>query len=549
MADKENHRKKENKNAEVRAPFCVRLMLCAFFAISMFLFPALPVNAAPMQETGALSGPMLLSQAVMDIPEGYTGWAKDSNGGRYYFVNGTMKKGWREIDGYWYHFDSSNGKMDTGWTSVGKYWYFMDQNGIMLTGWLETGNRHYFFDDEGRMVTGWKEEDGYWYYFDGNGRMQTGWVSVGKHWYYMDESGRMKTGWISAGRYWYYMDQNGRMKTGWLNEGNNWYYLDAKGHMATGWLSVGNYWYYMGTNGKMRTGWVAVGQYWYYLNEKGQMLKNIWLRDDIEYYYFNSEGHMLQNSWANGQGGKKYYFASNGKRCVGPWKIDGKWYSFNDNGEMQTGWVNFGKQTFYFDSYGRMVSGKNTIGGKAYNFNDYGLVKSGLGMYESFARLTIEDWQTVKHYIRYNISSSMTRAEKIKVIHDWLVKHIRYDTTYHQHNASATLSNGLAVCSGYAALFMAVMDELGIPCMVISGTTINSSNGSGHAWNAVQMESGWWYYVDVTWDDPIVNDTSDYPNGANLRYKYFLVGSTTMDKDHYPESTPTYVSTSDYAWK
>jgi len=245
----------------------------------------------------------------------------------------------------------------------------------------------------------------------------------------------------------------------------------------------------------------------------------------------------------------KYFFGTEGKLTVGIETIDGKWYSFNDNGAMQTGWVNFGKQTFYFDTYGRMVSGNVTIGGKSYTFNDYGLQKTGLGRYESFARLTIEDWQFVKSFIRNNITDSMNRAQQIKKVHDWLVRRLQYDLTYRQHNASDSLRNGLAVCTGYASLFMAVMNELGIPCKVIEGTTKDSTPGTGHAWNAVQMENGWWYYVDVTWDDPIIGNSSNFPNGLNLVYDYFLVGSSTMGQDHYPYDKVSGVSSTDYPWR
>jgi hypothetical protein len=44
-------------------------------------------------------------------------------------------------------------------------------------------------------------------------------------------------------------------------------------------------------------------------------------------------------------------------------------------------------------------------------------------------------------------------------------------------------------------------------------------------WNAVQMEDGNWYGVDVTWDDQTENTNYKY-----IYHDFFLVGSDTRDK-------------------
>ncbi len=66
------------------------------------------------------------------------------------------------------------------------------------------------------------------------------------------------------------------------------------------------------------------------------------------------------------------------------------------------------------------------------------------------------------------------------------------------------------VCDGYAKAYKVVCDLLEIPCALASSTT--------HMWNNVQMEDGWWYNLDLTWDDA----------GDAGYHDYFLVGSQTV---------------------
>ncbi len=125
--------------------------------------------------------------------------------------------------------------------------------------------------------------------------------------------------------------------------------------------------------------------------------------------------------------------------------------------------------------------------------------------------------------------------EKIKQLHDYLVKHNTYDmkviTTpgyegIGTHSAYGALVKETSVCEGYAMAYKYLLNAVGIECEVVSGY----ANGGGHAWNVVKLD-GAWYYVDTTWDDPTgIND----PN--YVRYNYFLVGSETLEKDHILEN-------------
>lgn len=94
-------------------------------------------------------------------------------------------------------------------------------------------------------------------------------------------------------------------------------------------------------------------------------------------------------------------------------------------------------------------------------------------------------------------------------------------TAYGVFNSKASLAR----CEGYSMAFKAVMDKLGIPCVVIAGAACSGKmldDGYGpHMWNAVQVE-GHWYGVDVTW-----NDTE------NKLDRYTLVGDDFLSKSRF----------------
>ena len=67
--------------------------------------------------------------------------------------------------------------------------------------------------------------------------------------------------------------------------------------------------------------------------------------------------------------------------------------------------------------------------------------------------------------------------------------------------AYGALVNGRAVCEGYARLYKAVMNRLGVECELISGYYMDGEAFEPHMWNYVQDEEGRWYGVDVTMND------------------------------------------------
>ena len=144
----------------------------------------------------------------------------------------------------------------------------------------------------------------------------------------------------------------------------------------------------------------------------------------------------------------------------------------------------------------------------------------------------INQIEQTKNQILQNRSENT--YDNIKMVHDYLVENIEYDTTISQsniYNVYGALVNGRTVCEGYARSFKYLMDELGIPCTLVIGTGTNSQGETeNHAWNYVQL-NGNWYAIDCTWDDPV--SSTGYVS-QNSKYRYFLKGSNDFSKDHKP---------------
>ncbi len=113
------------------------------------------------------------------------------------------------------------------------------------------------------------------------------------------------------------------------------------------------------------------------------------------------------------------------------------------------------------------------------------------------------------------------RYNFIKSLHDYLAENVYYpdlntsDYVMSAHDAYGALIEGRAVCQGYSDAVKLICDYYSIPCVCISGT----ANGGGHMWNAIQMEDGKWYLMDLTWDD---QDHKTY-------YDFFLVGTQSTN--------------------
>ncbi len=141
------------------------------------------------------------------------------------------------------------------------------------------------------------------------------------------------------------------------------------------------------------------------------------------------------------------------------------------------------------------------------------------------------------------IKPGMTDYEKEISVHDYIINHCAYDYKNFSMNTLppeaftpyGILVSGSGVCEGYSTSMKLMMDILGIECGIVHGI----ANLGSHSWNIIKI-GGSCYYLDITWDDPVMQDESNF-----LRYDYFnitgeeVTAEHQLDLDKYPECTAT----------
>jgi hypothetical protein len=116
-------------------------------------------------------------------------------------------------------------------------------------------------------------------------------------------------------------------------------------------------------------------------------------------------------------------------------------------------------------------------------------------------------------------------TDKARAIFTWLHYNISYDVDAFFNNRvqpstpQKTLETGLAVCEGYAGLFVTLASHAGLEAIVIGGHGKGFGHAqlapgaplppfsTGHAWNAVRIDGGQWKLIDPCWGAGAVQGT------------------------------------------
>ncbi|MBT2291045.1 transglutaminase [Paenibacillus albidus] len=148
----------------------------------------------------------------------------------------------------------------------------------------------------------------------------------------------------------------------------------------------------------------------------------------------------------------------------------------------------------------------------------------------------------VKAAVKQMTTPGMNPHQKVKAIHDWVVRQLKYDTSYRKYTAYEALQTGSAVCQGYSLLTYKLLLEAGIPNKIVEGTAKPEGGRSqSHAWNLVLLD-GRWYHLDTTWDDPLPDKA-----GA-VSTSYYMRTDAQLRRDHtwvksYPATSVSYAQT------
>ena len=212
--------------------------------------------------------------------------------------------GWQKDDaGVWHYYDSDDNQVTDEWKKDGGKWFYLDEDGDMAVDqWIDD---EYYVGDDGAMLTNaWKytmsdddqddpDEDGEnWYYFNNKGKKVA------------DETKKIngKT---------YLFDSDGKMEYGWQYEGGNMYYYGDEMDGA------------------------RTESQWLWLSKSGSLDSDETDHQDIFPGCNDNNGEMCDDEgW--------YWFQSSGKMYNGAAKkkINGKFYMFNEHGQMLYEWIN-----------------------------------------------------------------------------------------------------------------------------------------------------------------------------------------------------------------
>jgi transglutaminase-like putative cysteine protease len=179
------------------------------------------------------------------------------------------------------------------------------------------------------------------------------------------------------------------------------------------------------------------------------------------------------------------------------------------------------------------------------------------GEHPLFAALRASAGQPIPAEVRalaLQITAGSTNdLQRARSIYDWITDHIRYDTEEwahvvggaedycHDHDPLSVLRRGTTVCIGYAWLFDALAQSVGLRATYLIGD-VRGYRGTEddtlisafkHAWNAVEVDRTW-MLLDATWGARQTEQIEDAY--APRRAYYFNTPANQLIFDHLPES-------------
>ncbi len=235
-------------------------------------------------------------------------------------------------------------------------------------------------------------------------------------------------------------------------------------------------------------------------------------------------------------------------------------YSYQDILNIIYTGLNHGKEQFYFScpkeytncledvkqiardqsilsNINNYVHPFNSFSHIATSFNPYGRVQ--IKIQKSYQEEDISMIQEkVDDIYEQLYDENKSIEDNIKVFHDYIINHAKYDTyrvekgivNYRSDLAYGPLFEGYAICGGYTDLMQLFLEKMGIKSYRISS--------EGHIWNAVYVNHQW-LHIDLTWDDPVVDDGLDY-----LEHNYFLITTKKLKglgDNHHNFSSDAYL--------
>lgn len=295
-----------------------------------------------------MAGVMAISTAVTSLAA--TGWQYDN----------TIQN--------WQYFEYDEPVVDE-WQKSGDHMFYLNEDGVMAISTVvenDNGTLSYVNSEGAKVSNEWRyvqipaeDNEEHWIYLKANGQSEdNGWATInGKKYHFIDNV--MDYG---------FLDADGNMidedvDDAWI-EATYYCGAEADGARHSGWVEVfstntdeyddyDTIWIYFGSNGKKVTDTIkTINGVKYQFDENGVMVQEWYVASSSNATpsnatYFGDDGAQAKNEWVyttaeNDEDGEEhwYYFQSNGKMVTNDVKkINGKYYAFDEDGVMLTGFV------------------------------------------------------------------------------------------------------------------------------------------------------------------------------------------------------------------
>ncbi len=141
------------------------------------------------------------------------------------------------------------------------------------------------------------------------------------------------------------------------------------------------------------------------------------------------------------------------------------------------------------------------------------------------------DIKTATTDILSQLSALTDEYEKIKMAYEYLVNTVEYvDGVKDDQNLYSALVGKQTVCAGYARANQYLLNQSGVYCAYVLGTATNEDGSEAHAWNIVECNEKY-YYVDVTWADPIPEEETPVLQ-RDMIYDYLCCDENLLSSTH-----------------
>lgn len=320
--------------------------------------------------------------------------------------------GWTEEEDTWCYYDSNGDRVTDSWKKSGDHWFWLNEDGEMAADELieDDGNYYYVNEAGARVRNEWREldnedadddeSDTCWYYFGSNGKAYTA-----------SNSGSISFKTINGEKYAF--DSEGKMLYGWIDEDGE--RLTDDDAWKTGV-------YYLGEagDGVQRTSeWVKMeveddenedddfdGTYWFYFKSNGKKISDTTKKINGKNYRFAENGNAVFNwyqiaSSSVASASNMYY--NEPDQC---WRADGWFKSVPSEDVNKEGYDDGDEFWYYAQKDGELVKSQiKKINGKYYAFNEYGEMLEGL------YKMSVNDHDIVD-YVEIESDSDLPEADE-----------------------------------------------------------------------------------------------------------------------------------------